>query len=850
MSPDLPIAAALPELKRTLREGTAAVLQAPPGAGKSTVVPLALLEEPWALGRKLLVLEPRRLAARAVAVRMAATLGEPVGARVGYRMRLDTKVSRATRIEVITEGVLTRRLQHDPALEDTAAVLFDEFHERSLHADLGLALTLESRAALRPDLRVLVMSATLDGEAVAKLLGDAPIVTAAGRAFPVATHYLGRGLPVLPGEAESPERLAAVAVLRALREEQGDVLVFLPGAGEIRRVAATLEASDLPRATDIRALYGELAGDAQLAALEPAAAGHRRIVLATNIAETSLTIPGVRVVVDSGLVRRAAFDPASGMGRLETRRISRASAEQRQGRAGRTEPGVCYRLWGEGAQRSLAAFTPAEIAEADLAPLALELAAWGAADADRLAWLDPPPAAQLASARDLLQWLGALDGAQRIMPHGRAMAELPLHPRLAHMLLRARALGATALAADMAALLGERDLLRGMDRDADLRTRLEVLQGRGAHRDIDRGMLERVRRAAQQLRAQAGAGRGAGVATESGATLDSRATRHVEPGALLALAYPDRIGRRRGEGQARYALSNGRGALFVRPDTAAGEFIAVAAIVDSEREARIRLAAPLRLDAIEQHFAGEIETGEEVAWEPRTEAVVARRVRRFHALVLEERPLRELPAGATEAAMLAGVASLGLAVLPWTDGARSLQQRVAFVRALDAGKAADWPDLSDAALETSLEAWLAPWLGGITRRAQLARLSMAEILGARLSHAQREALARLAPAQLTMPTGSQLPVDYSDPAAPTVAVRLQEVFGLAATPRVGGGQVPVTLTLLSPARRPVQVTRDLASFWKSGYVEVRKDLRGRYPRHCWPENPLEAEPTRGVKRRR
>jgi ATP-dependent helicase HrpB len=836
--PELPIAAALPALKAALRDARAAVLQAPPGAGKSTVVPLALLEEPWVAGRRLLVLEPRRLAARAVAARMAATLGERVGERVGYRMRLDTKVSRATRIEVITEGVLTRRLQEDPALEDTAAVLFDEFHERSLHADLGLALTLESRAALRPDLRVLVMSATLDGEAVAKLIGGAPIVDSPGRAFPVETRYLGRGLPVLPGEVESPERLVAVAVLRALREETGDVLAFLPGAGEIRRVAATLEASDLPRGIDLRPLYGELTGDAQLAALEPAAAGRRRVVLATNIAETSLTIPGVRVVVDSGLVRRAAFDPASGMGRLETRRISRASADQRQGRAGRTEPGACYRLWGEGAQRSLAAYTPAEIVEADLAPLALELAAWGTHDADRLAWLDLPPAAQLASARDLLAWLGALDGKGRITPHGRAMAELPVHPRLAHMLLRARALGAPTLAADIAALLGERDLLRGAGRDADLRTRLDIVRGRGDAGDVDRGGLERVRRTSQQLRAQVGTASGTGEAGD------------IEPGALLALAYPDRVGRRRGEGDFRYALSNGRGAQFLRADTAAAPFIVVADIDDGAREARIRLAAPVPLEAIAVQFGDDIETRDEVEWDPRTEAVVARRTRRFHALLLEERPLRDLPVGATENAMLAGIAALGLGALPWTDGARDLQQRVAFVRALDAQATAEWPDLSEGALAADLGPWLAPWLGGITRRAQLVRLSMNEILGALLTHAQRQALARIAPAQLTMPTGSQLPVDYTDPAAPTVAVRLQEVFGLAATPRIGDGKVPVTFTLLSPARRPVQVTRDLASFWKGAYVEVRKDLRGRYPRHYWPENPLEAEPTRGVTRRR
>jgi ATP-dependent helicase HrpB len=843
----LPIDDALPALRAALADGAtsstprAAVLQAPPGAGKSTVVPLALFEEPWVRGRRLLVLEPRRLAARAVAERMAATLGEPVGARVGYRMRLATKVSRATRIEVITEGILTRWLQDDPALEGVAAILFDEFHERSLNADLGLAFALEARASLRPDLRLVIMSATLDVAAVARVLGDAPIVTAAGLVHPVDTRYGGRGLPLLPGGVESPERAVTVAVMRALRDAEGDLLVFLPGAGEIRRVAATLDSSDLPRDVDVRALYGDLGLDAQLDALAPAARGQRRVVLATNIAETSLTIPGIRVVIDSGLERRASFDPASGMGRLDVRRISRASAEQRQGRAGRTAPGVCYRLWSEGAHASLAATTPPEIVEADLAPLALELAVWGATDAAALRWLDAPPPAQLASARDLLQRLGALDSAGRVTPHGRAMAALPAHPRLAHMLLRAREWGAASLAADLAALLGERDLLRGADRDADVRSRLEAMRGR----DGDRGAIERVRRVSAQFRDALRQG-----SEDRSATRDANRDSDVEPGELLALAYPDRIGRRRGEGDLRYALANGRGAQFARPQSVArSEFIVAADVDGADRDARIRLAAPIRRAALEHRCAELIATRDEVHWDSKVEAVVARRVRAIDALVLYERPLRELPAGAAEDAMLEGVRELGLDVLPWTDSARQLCERVAFVRQIGSDYASEWPDLSRTALEASLDRWLAPWLGGLSRRAHLARLDLTAILSAALGDAHRRELVQLAPTELAMPSGSKIRVDYTDPSAPTVNVRLQEVFGLTATPRLGGGRVPVTFTLLSPARRPVQVTRDLASFWRGAYADVRKDLRGRYPKHHWPEDPLSAAPSRGPRRR-
>jgi ATP-dependent helicase HrpB len=850
----LPIDQALPELRRALQGHASAVLTAPPGAGKSTVVPLALLDEPWAVGKRILMLEPRRLAARAVALRMAQTLAEAVGRTVGYRMRLDTRVSRDTRIEVVTEGVLTRMLQTDPALEGIAAVLFDEYHERSLQADLGLALVLDARESVTPDLKILVMSATLEGSAVARLLGDAPVVAAHGRRFPVQTRYAGKGMPPLPevgparGTQESPEALTARVVRRALEEEQGDVLVFLPGAREIHRVRALLEGT-LPAASSgtgrlqVLPLYGELSSEEQEAALMPARAGSRRVVLATNIAETSLTIPGVRVVVDSGLARRLRFDPATGMSRLETERISRASAEQRQGRAGRVEPGVCYRAWSEGAQRSLAPFSPPEIAEADLAPLALELASWGARDAAQLRWLDPPPAAMLASARDLLGRLGALTADGRITPHGRDMARLGTHPRLAHMLLRAREIGCLPLAANIAALLSERDLLRGTAgaRDADIRGRIEALQGEGQSGEIDRSALQRVRRGAQDLLRQLGA-------PAHSTADDSQAG--ASAGGLLALAFPDRIGRQRQGGEGRFTLTNGRGAHFAEPQGLSRQELIVAVDLDDrERDARIRLAAPLSRREIEELMASRLERTDSVEWSAREEAVLARRVLRLDGLVLEESPLPQVPQQEAHAAMLEGIRELGIESLPWNREARELQARVAFVRRLG-GSYESWPDLADDALRASAAEWLAPWLDGMTRREHLARLPLLDALLARLSWEHRRELDVLAPGQLTVPSGSHVRIDYLDESAPAVSVRLQEVFGLESSPRLGGGRVPITFKLLSPAQRPVQVTRDLASFWRGAYAEVRKDLRGRYPRHYWPENPLEAEPVRGVRRRK
>jgi ATP-dependent helicase HrpB len=858
----LPIDAALPALTSALAANHSVVLQAPPGAGKSTVVPLALLEQPWMRGKRLLMLEPRRLATRAVANRMAQTLEQSVGSTVGYRMRMDTRVSRDTRIEVVTEGVLTRMLQTDPSLDGVAAVIFDEFHERSLQADLGLALTIDARNNLTPDLKLLVMSATLDGEGVAKLLDDAPIVTAPGRMFPVESRFVGKGAPLLPpisfvpGQQDTPEGLVARTISRALREEQGDILVFLPGAREIRRVQSLLESSGLDSSVHVLPLFGELSGDDQDAALRPAAHGIRKVVLATNIAETSLTIQGVRIIVDSGLVRRSVFDPATGMSRLETQRISRASAEQRQGRAGRVEPGVCYRMWSEGAQRSLAPFTPAEIVEADLAPLALELAGWGARDASELRWLDTPPSAMLASARDLLLRLGALDVSGRITQHGRQMARLSVHPRLAHMLLRAIDLGSLPLAADLAALLSERDLLRaaGGSRDADVRSRLELVRGEGSAQGVDRGGLQRARRAAkdfvQQVRSVV-ADDPRSTAQPHNRTAD-RATDAVilTAGALLAFAYPDRVARRRpGTDGARYTLANGRGAHFAEiQNLAKQEFIVAVDLDDRERDARILLAAPLMRDEIEEYLSDRLERGESVEWNSRDQAVLARRFVRLDAITLEEKPLQDVPLEAARTAMLEGLRELGMSALPWTRDARDLQARMEFVRRLEEGDDS-WPAVSDEALAATTDIWLAPWLDGITRRDHLARLSLPEILRGLLPWDKQRQLDELAPTHLQVPSGSNIRIDYLDESAPAVSVRLQEVFGLDATPRIGGGRVPITFKLLSPAQRPVQVTRDLASFWRGSYADVRKDMRGRYPKHYWPENPLEAEATRGVRRR-
>jgi ATP-dependent helicase HrpB len=850
---ELPIQEVLPAIRSELARSSRVVVQAPAGAGKSTLVPLALLDEPWMRARRLLMLEPRRLAARAVAQRMAHLLGEPVGRTVGYRMRLDTRVSRATRIEVITEGVLTRMLQTDPALDGVAAVIFDEFHERSLQADLGLAFALEAQATIAPELRLLIMSATLDGEALAKWWQGPPPITAQGRVFPVEVRYCGTGAPLLPAEGgdrrsgESLEQVAAKLVRRALREERGDVLVFLPGAREIRRVQGLLREGAPEAAVAVLPLLGELSQAEQEAALRPAAAG-RRVVLATNIAETSLTIEGIRVVVDSGVVRRSVFDPVTGMSRLETRRISRASADQRQGRAGRLESGICYRAWSEGAHRTLAAFTTPEILEIDLTTLTLELAAWGARDPGALCWLDTPPAALVASARDLLQSLEALDDSGCVTDHGRSMARLGTHPRLAHMLLRSRTLGKLESAARLAALLSEPDLLRGDagPRDADIRSRLERVASSRAG-GAPSNTIARIRRGTLEFLRQLG--------DPADRSADARQDWSDSVGPLLAFAYPDRIAQRRAGAEMRYLLANGRGAQFAEPQTLGHhELIVAVELDDREREARILLAAPLTKAELLEQGRERLRRKTLVEWSEREAAVIAREQLCLDAIVLEEKPLREVPLEATRAAMLEGIRRLGISALAWSRSARELQARMEFIRALEPPGTPDaiasrWPCVNDATLMQTLEGWLAPWLDGVTRREHLTRIPLVDALRALLSREQQRQLDELAPTHVQVPSGSRVPVDYIDESAPVVSVRLQEVFGLAATPRIAGGKVPVTFKLLSPAQRPVQITRDLASFWRGAYAEVRKDLRGRYPKHYWPENPLEAQATRRVRPR-
>jgi len=847
----LPIDAVLPALQHALASRAVAVLEAPPGAGKTTRIPLALLDAPWLGAQRLLMLEPRRLAARAAATFMARTLGESVGGTVGYRVRGDTRISARTRIEVVTEGILTRMLSEDPTLDGIGAVLFDEFHERSLQADLGLALVLETQQQLRESLRLLVMSATLDGDAVAQLLADAagpaPVIRSDGRLFPITTHHRP------PRPDERLEAATTRVVREALTAEPGDLLVFLPGLGEQRRVADRLAGSPLPDGVQLHILHGTMPLADQDAALAPAPAGCRKVVLSTNVAETSLTVQGVRVVVDAGWSRVPRHDPAAGLTRLHTMRVSRASADQRRGRAGRLGPGVCYRLWDPHEEHGFLAQTRPEIIDADLSALALALADAGIADPAALRWLDRPRPGPFAAARDLLTQLEALDATGRITAHGRRMAALPLAPRLAHLVLVAEARGQRPLGTAIAALLEERDLLRGEGRDlpSDLDLRLELLRrdaagGQEASRHgawADRDGLRRVRQAWQELLRRVETG---GQQLLRDATL----TDTSDAGHLLALAFPDRVAQRRPGAEPRFLLRNGTGGVLPRHDPLQeAPYLAVAELEGSPPDFRIVRAAALTREAIDDAFRHQLTRSASVGWDDRAGRVQAVERVTLGALVLEERPLRDLDPEQVREAVLAHLAETPVSAWPWSAAARRLRERLACAHRHMGASDERWPAMSDAALQASTAEWLGPLLEGVRTQSHLEGVDWAEALTSMLPWAQRSALDRLVPTHLEVPSGSRIALDYSDPEQPVLAVKLQEVFGWTTTPCVLDGRVPVTLHLLSPAQRPVQVTRDLAGFWASGYFEVRKELRGRYPRHPWPEDPLTAPATRRAKPR-
>lgn len=814
----LPVEQSLPELREALSGPGHAVLQAEPGAGKTTIVPLRLLDEPWLDGRRIVMLEPRRLATRAAARRMAHLRGERVGATVGYRTRDDRKVSADTRIEVVTEGILTRRLQGDPGLPDVGLVIFDEFHERSLPGDLGLALTLEARQVLRPDLRVLVMSATLDGERVAALLDPeqpAPVITSPGRVHPVDVRWSPRS------KRDRLDRAMADAVAQALREEQGDVLAFLPGAGVIERTARLLADADVSAA--VHRLYGALGSDDQDAALAPAADGLRKVVLATDIAETSLTVEGVRTVIDAGEARRPQFDPRTGMTRLVTGSASRASAEQRAGRAGRTAPGTAIRLWSKIEHGTRPAFAQPEITQVDLAGLTLELAVWGASDPSALRWLDAPPAPAVAEARALLTTLGALDDSGRVTDLGKAMAVLPLHPRLARMVVGGAEAGSGWLACLLAALLEDRDVLRGHPDEVptDVGVRLDLLADRDRRHPLADGRsLRTARRRAEELARRTGVSRGT-VATD-------------EAGAVLALAYPDRIAQARAVGSGRFRLRSGSGAWLPKTDPLAREPLLVVADLDGDRrEARIRMAAAADGAGIAATFGDAIEESTITAWDKDRGDLVVRTERRLGGLVLARSEKRPDPGPETTAALVERVRATRLQALNWTTKALGARDRMRFLRVHD-GEA--WPDLSDKHLIATLDDWLAPLLVGATGRRDLEKLDVPMALSTMLSFDQQMDLDRLAPPTVVVPSGRTVALDYGeDP--PVLAVRVQEMFGGVETPTVVGGRLPVVLHLLSPANRPIQITSDLAGFWEGSWQEVRKDMAGRYPKHDWPVDP-------------
>ncbi len=819
----LPIDDVLADIRRALAARSAAVLVAPPGAGKTTRVPLALLDEPWIKGGRIIVLEPRRLAARGASDRMAKTLGEKLGDTVGLRARLSTKVSARTRIEVVTEGVFTRMILDDPGLDGIAAVLFDEFHERSLDADLGLAFALDCQNGLRPDLRILVMSATLDGARVAALLGDAPVIESEGRAFPVDTRYVGRD-----ASGRIDDQMTD-AIVRAVRAEPGSVLAFLPGQGEIKRVEERLrERIGGEPGVIIAPLFGAMDMAAQDRAVEPASPGTRKIVLATSIAETSLTIEGVRIVVDCGLARVPRFEPDAGVTRLETVRVSRAAADQRRGRAGRTEPGACYRLWDEPQTQSLAAFADPEIRAADLSGLVLDCAEWGVADLATLSWLDSPPAAALIAAREMLTELGALDESGRITPLGKRIHALPLPPRLARMILAASEFGTNAVrdAAGIAAVLVERSL-GGTDTDLD-------------HR-LDNFRRDRSRRATDMRRLADNWARSVQPAKSTAASEPTTA-------ALLALAYPDRIAKARGA-SGQYVLANGRGAYLDTTDALArADYLVVGELQGAAAATRILLAVRTTEADIEAIAGSRIVNSDDIAFDREAAAVRGRRVRRLGAITLASEARAVAPNAETARALAEGVASLGIDKLPWTKAQDQLRHRVAFLRTAEGADSA-WPELSDAALAKSVADWLAPFLEKKTRLSDIGTDDLGTALDTLIPWNLKRRLDIEAPTHFEAPTGNSHAIDYDGASAPALSIRVQELFGLKSHPAIANGRLPLTLNLLSPAHRPIQITRDLPGFWAGSWAAVKSDMKGRYPRHPWPDDPANALPTARAKPR-
>ncbi|WP_420549807.1 ATP-dependent helicase HrpB [Curvivirga sp.] len=831
---NLPINDVLPELLSSLKDTNRIVVQAPPGAGKTTTIPLTLLKEEWAKGGKILMLEPRRLAAKSAARHMASILGEKVGETVGYRVQMDNCVGDGTRLEILTEGILTRRLQSDPELTGVSAIIFDEFHERSLQADLGLALSIDCQEGLHDDLKIIVMSATLDGESISTLLDDAPIITSEGRAFPVETKYLGKPETNRWGQTDIVSATVN-AIKQALKEETGSILTFLPGEGEIRKVEAELKQLKLPQNCFIAPLFGAMPLAEQDKAIRPTSADQRKIVLSTNIAETSLTINGIRVVIDSGYRRIAKYNPNNGLTRLETKQISIASATQRQGRAGRVEAGVCYRLWDQRAEGSMESFDAPEILETDLSDLAIDLANWGIKEPTELKWLDIPNKALLQQARDLLVNLGILDQDLRITKHGKQVARMPMHPRLGHMILIANQYGLGKEACDLAAILSERDFLNDRQ-NTSLIDRVKALSNNPKSKRIKALSKYWLTRISKHTK------------TKSSVLIEDFDS---QIGLLISLAYPDRIALLRKSKGTRYQMANGRGASLEETDKLHGSIcLCIADLSGDGRDSKIRMAAPINPESLKEFYGDSLEEGSFATWDKRTRSIMARKQTRLGKLILSDEASNDLPNDQIEAAIYVGIRDLGLRVLPWDKESKSLHARMRCAHFLDQQ---NWPDVSDQTLLSSLEEWLSPYLSpllnSVRKLEDLAPLDLKTILVSLLDWSQQQELDKFIPSHWQVPSGSRIRIDYENMEAPILAVKLQEMFGATETPVVGNGKLPLTLHLLSPAQRPLQVTQNLVSFWSDSYHAVKAEMKGKYPKHPWPDDPMSHQATAKIKKR-